>query len=69
MPVTGLYSVSRLARNLIGRSRLNYHWVAFESHLGRRRIGAVTCQDYSSTVLATGRILGSKALPYIQLLL
>ena len=69
MLAIGLYSVSRLARNLISRSRLNYHQVAFESHLGRRRIGTVTYQDYSSTVLVTGRILGSKALPYIQLLL
>ena len=32
-------------------------------------IGAVTCWDCSSMVLAMGRILGSKALPYIQLLL
>jgi len=69
MLATGLYSVSRLAWNLISRSRSNYYWVAFESYLGRRRISAVTYQDYSSMVLATGRILGSKALPYIQLLL
>ena len=69
MPAIGLYSVSRLAWNLISRSRLNYHWVVFESHLSRRRISAVTYQDYSSTVLAIGRIPGSKALPYIQLLL
>ena len=69
MPAIGLYSVSRLARNLVSRSRLNYYQVAFKSHLGRRRISAVTCQDYSSMVLVTGRIPGSKALPYIQLLL
>jgi len=69
MPATGSYSVSRLARNLVSRLRLNYYRVAFESHLGRRRISAVTYQDYSSTVLATGCIPGSKALPCIQLLL
>ena len=69
MPAIGLYSISRLAWTLISRSRLNYYQVAFKSHLGRRRISAVTYQDYSSTVLVIGRILGSKALPYIQLLL
>jgi len=54
MPVTGLYSVGRLARNLISGSRLNYYWVVFKSHLGCRRIGIRLVYLGSSTVLAAG---------------
>jgi len=54
MPAIGLYSVSRLARNLVSRSRLNYYQVAFKSYLGRRRIGVRLVYLGSSIVLAAG---------------
>ena len=54
MPATGLYSVGRLSQNLISGSRLNYHQVAFKSHLGCRRISARLIYLGSSIVLAVG---------------
>ena len=54
IPATGSYSVGRSARNLINGSHLNYYWVAFKSHLGRRRIGARLVYSASSMVLAAG---------------
>jgi len=54
MLATGSYSVGRLARNLVGGSRLNYYRVAFELHSGRRRIGARLVYLGSSTVPAAG---------------